>query len=384
MIKKFALLIPACMVLAMAVFAAGGGASDPLVSLSYLVDSFKKELLETVDERLDESDEELLERIESDGTPVQSASVWAETRLKQGDRLIGTTGTNALLLAGGAQIVYDTGAVIDVTTGEEVSSGSSMIANHRYMVAEDTAAMFLTTSRTAVLDYLGAYRFAYDDDTVDYNAMAAALKELNLFKGSFTGYGQGFDLELAPTRLQALIMFIRVLGEEEEALAFEGACPFTDVPAWAERYAAYAYAKGYTKGTSATTFSDGPLYSNALLTFVLRALGYSDSAGDFTYNTAFVMAAEIGLISPGEFTNQSAVLLRSSCVQISYNALLTKVKGSDQTLIKTLVANGAVDQAKAEASGIFRSQRYFSRTSHGTHLLKSQGVISLQFPERRR
>ncbi|WP_300807933.1 helix-turn-helix domain-containing protein [uncultured Desulfovibrio sp.] len=36
--------------------------------------------------------------------------------------------------------------------------------------------------------------------------MAAALKQLNLFRGTFTGYGEGYDLELAPTRLQALIM----------------------------------------------------------------------------------------------------------------------------------------------------------------------------------
>ena len=42
---------------------------------------------------------------------------------------------------------------------------------------------------------------------------------MHLFQGSYTGYGQGFDLEAAPTRLQALIMFIRVLGEESEALA---------------------------------------------------------------------------------------------------------------------------------------------------------------------
>ena len=41
--------------------------------------------------------------------------------------------------------------------------------------------------------------------TVDYNAMAAALKQLNLFRGTLTGYGEGYDLELAPTRLQALI-----------------------------------------------------------------------------------------------------------------------------------------------------------------------------------
>ena len=78
--------------------------------------------------------------------------------------------------------------------------------------------------------------------------MAAALKELNLFKGSFTGYGQGYDLELVPTRLQALIMFIRVLGEEDEAMAWTGTTPFTDISKGsdAEKYVGYAYEKGYS------------------------------------------------------------------------------------------------------------------------------------------
>lgn len=46
-------------------------------------------------------------------------------------------------------------------------------------------------------------------------------QDLAPVSGRLTGYGQGYDLEAAPTRLQALIMFIRVLGEEEQALAWE-------------------------------------------------------------------------------------------------------------------------------------------------------------------
>ena len=340
MIKKLALLIPACMILAVAVFAAGGGASDPLVSLSYLLDPFRKELVETVDVKLDESDEEILERIESEGTVVQSVSTWAETRLKQGDILAGSTGTNALLLAGHGQIVYDTGAVIDVTTGEEVVSGSSMVINHRYMVAEDTAAMFLITSRTAVLDYLGSYEFVYADNTVDYNAMAAALKELNLFKGSFTGYGEGFDLELAPTRLQALIMFIRVLGEEEEALAWTGTTPFTDISKGsdAEKYVGYAYEKGYTNGYTATQFKPGNAVNAYQYTeFVLRAMGYSSVANTNLADT-LIRAEKAGLLTSGEAARlQVEKFLRADLVYISYYALDTELADGEQTLAEKLM-----------------------------------------------
>ena len=141
--------------------------------------------------------------------------------------------------------------VVDVTTGSAVPSGTALSVNHRYMVAEDTSALFTVTSKTAVVDYQGSYAFSLSD-AVDYNAMAGALKTMHLFKGSFTGYGDGYDLEVAPTRLQALIMFIRVLGEEEAALAYIGSTPFQDIAAGsqAETYVGYAYSKGYTNGLS--------------------------------------------------------------------------------------------------------------------------------------
>ena len=73
--------------------------------------------------------------------------------------------------------------------------------------------------------------------------MAASLKTLTLFRGSDTGYGEGFDLQRPPTRMEALIMLIRLLGEESEALSCTAYQPFTDVPDWALPYAAYAYSK---------------------------------------------------------------------------------------------------------------------------------------------
>src|SRR5699024_3690845 len=132
-----------------------------------------------------------------------------------------------MVLAGSVQLSFGSGAVVDVTAGTTVPSGTSLALQHRYLVAEDTSAVFTVTSKTAVVDYQGPYSLQYSGQT-DYNAMATALKTMHLFQGSLTGYGDGYDLEAAPTRLQALIMFIRVLGEEQEALAWQGTTPFTD------------------------------------------------------------------------------------------------------------------------------------------------------------
>ena len=249
-------LITVCLLLTVTVvyaLAAAGGASDPLASLSYLTGTFTDAVDQRVEEKLDASDQALLN---GDAAPSDGgAATWMETRLKAGDALTGSTGTGVLLLAGGMQVTFNSGAVVDVTTGTTVTSGSALTASHRYLVAEETTAVFTVTSKTAVVDYQGPYAFSYSTNT-DYNAIAVALKTMHLFQGSFTGYGDGYDLEVAPTRLQALIMFIRVLGEENDALAYTGSTPFTDITSGtqSEKYVGYAYSKGYTNGYSATTF----------------------------------------------------------------------------------------------------------------------------------
>lgn len=191
---------------------------------------------------------------------------------------------------------------------------------------------------------------------------AEILYELGLFRG--TGFNEDgspvFALEKPATRMQGLIMLIRLLGEEEEALAYQGACPFTDVSGDAARYAAYAYSKGYTGGTSPTTFGNGPLKSNAFLTFVLRALGYDDQAGDFTYSTAILLAEKIELITRGEYVEGSATLYRDACAQIAYNALLTEPKGEEQMLVQTLLDEGAVTEAAVAASSITEAVPVYS------------------------
>lgn len=162
---------------------------------------------------------------------AQRADVFTESRLKQGDILSGTTGLQVIVLAGSVNVQFSSGAVVDVTTGSEVKSGAALAENHRYLVAEDTTALFTVTGKTAVVNYCGFYSIA-SSSSVDYPAMAASLKTLTLFRGSDTGYGEGFDLEKAPTRMEALIMLIRLLGEESEALTCTAYQPFTDVPDW--------------------------------------------------------------------------------------------------------------------------------------------------------
>jgi hypothetical protein len=257
-----------------------------------------------------------------------------------------------MILAGTGKVVYDAGAVVDVSSGKTVASGSALVANHRYMVAEDTAAAFIIDSKTAVLDYLGEYSFAYSDQT-DYNAMASALKTLHLFKGSFTGYGQGFDLEVAPTRLQALIMFIRVLGEEEEALAWEGKIPFHDIAkgSQAEKYVGYAYSKGYTNGYTKTEFRPSAAVNAYQYTeFVLRAMGYS-SAANTSLSDTLQRAQLAGLLTGNEAARlQVEKFLRADLVYVSYYALESYLPDGERTLGDLLRDKGVFTSAEWSAA----------------------------------
>ena len=342
------LLIP--LALMVSALAAGGDLSDPLASLSYLTGIFTDTVDKRVDEKLNASDQALLSG-NLEAVSGSSTATWTETRLKEGDVLTGSTGTSVLVLAGGARVTFS-GAVVDVTTGTAVTSGSALAVNHRYLVAENTTADFTVTSKTAVVDYQGPYAFRYSNAT-DYNAIAAALKTLNLFKGSFTGYGEGYDLEVAPTRLQALIMFIRVLGEEDAALAYTGPMPFTDVAAGSqsEKYVGYAYSKGYTNGYSATTFRPSQtVTAGQYMEFMLRALGYSSAANTDLSGTLDNAYAN-GVITSGELTAlQSGTFLRADLVYVSYYALDATMAGTGITLRDTLMNKGTFTSAQVSAA----------------------------------
>jgi len=346
--KKLLLLIPACILLGSLVWTfAAADEDDPLASLSYLTGEFMEELEEKIEKALDKSDKSLLKEWK-DGDKVievDIASTWTERRMKEDDALRGTTGTGVLLLAGGMKVEIESGAVVDVTTGKELSDGAALELQHRYLVAEDAEADFRVTTPTAVMDYQGPYDFR-DSDTPDYNAMARAIRELNLFRGTTTGYGEGFELENPATRIQALIMFIRVLGEEEQALAWEGENPFKDVLDWAKPYVGYAYEMGYTNGVGPNAFApDAPATAQQYTEFVLRAMGYSSTANTDLSNT-LLRAWEADVLTEGEVEafEELTTFSRAEMVYISYYALFADLP-TGETLAQSLQDKGVFDSA---------------------------------------
>ncbi|HYE83604.1 MAG TPA: hypothetical protein VEG39_15735 [Clostridia bacterium] len=171
---------------------------------------------------------------------------------------------------------------------------------------------------------------AYAANSDEAATKAAALKQLGLFKGVSD---TNFALDRAPTRTEALVMLIRALGKESEALS-GWSHPFTDVPSWADKYVGYGYEKGLTKGVSVTEFGSGNADSDMYLTFMLRALGYSDTAGDFVWNAPDALAIAVGILPDSVDTSN---FLRADVAIVSWAALEADLKSGMQQLAKKLL-----------------------------------------------
>lgn len=184
-----------------------------------------------------------------------------------------------------------------------------------------------------------------------------AAETLNAL-GLFGGIGKNedgsinYDLTSRPTREQAVVMLVRLLGKEAEAKAGSWPMPFADVAVWAQPYVGYAYAMGLTTGLTATSFG-GSDYVTATqyLTFVLRALGYT-SGQDFTWSSAWEKTDVLG-ITHGEYSaaNNSG-FTRGGIALVSVSALMTAMKGSDTLLLDRLLEDGVVAERTIAASGL--------------------------------
>lgn len=366
------LLTAAVLVSGAAAYATGALSGESLISKSYLTGTYVPDVEKQVSQRVQERTEQIyqsaltalnqahsayLAQAGSGGTAGTGtyASALADLRFKKGDVITLSTGSGGMLLAGSGSVSYAGGAVVDVTAGETVPSGSALAPRHRYLAGENTTASLTITSDTAVLSLEGYYSLA-PSGSVDYNALADALFEMGLFQGSGTTYGSGYDLENPTTRIMGVVMFLRLIGEEQAALSSTAVNPFVDTPAWCDRYVAYAFEKGYTNGvgespSGALYFApDRQISAEEYVTLILRALGYTDSgaAPDFTWDTAVSRAVSWGLLSSGEQAMLSqSQFLRAQVVYLSYFALNAPMKGGGVLLDRT-VSSGGLNRSQLE------------------------------------
>lgn len=270
-----------------------------------------------------------------------------QAKLHTGNTITAQAGTEVIVTNGKA--VTRTGEWINLSTGKQTGAQHPLAQSQCYVAAEDDAQLIVQQDSTLMI--AGQYKVGESTaqtNGAQYTAYADALHDLGLFQGSQKGY----ELTRPATRAEGMVMLIRLLGDEAEAKSYQGKHPFTDVPAWANSYIAYAYQKGYTNGISKTQFgSMMELRYHDYLTFLLRALGFSDHGGDFTWETADKAAVDHGIQTEQErqAIKKQGRFLRDHVAYTSYRTLFAKTKEGTR-LCDLLVRRGVFSQKQLEAA----------------------------------
>ena len=149
------LLLTSCFALAVSVIATGtaGTESDPLVTLSYLNETFMTQLLEKVEEKLAVRDKELSDKLnaqiaqdtkaleEKYGAGVIGGGQtggFSVVSLSEGQTLYGDVGCEVMLRVGAGECVSPSNpGLIDETDGTALGNGGKLARNHLYMMTVD-------------------------------------------------------------------------------------------------------------------------------------------------------------------------------------------------------------------------------------------------------
>ncbi len=188
---------------------------------------------------------------------------------------------------------------------------------------------------------------AYGINEIQHGTSAMNLYQLGVFAGS----EKGFELDREPTRLEGLIIMLKLIGREEAVSGYADATPaFTDVPDWGNSWATYAYQNGLALGLGDGQYGAGQaLQAKSYMTFMLKALGYTIDAGDFTWDTALIKAEEIGLITFEERVYlETQPFLRDDLAYLSDMTLRQPMKDGKLSLGEYLVYKDSLDRDAAE------------------------------------
>lgn len=123
--------------------AEAGSAQDPLVTLSYLNDTFFNSIMQRVDQKLAQQT--------GQAVPGSSASFTVVT-LNEGQALTGGVGCEVMLRVGSAVCVSPSDpGLIDETAGTTLADGAALVQNHLYMMTIDGRAVRASGGTAKVL-----------------------------------------------------------------------------------------------------------------------------------------------------------------------------------------------------------------------------------------
>lgn len=199
------------------------GQSEALVSLSYLTGRFWNDLNAVVKQDVDRNTTAIYNEAVAQAGQGGGAGFVSRTAVN-GDRLVGTVGSGLIWISGSG--IVRAGALVDATTGVEMSPGGVLTSGHRYLAGSEVT--LAVSSESA----------------------------------QWMGEGQ----------------WTVTAGDPVEPPT---AMPFTDVAqnAWYYEDVAYVYGQGLFEGVSGTSFSPSGKMQRCMMTTVLYRLAGRPAVG---------------------------------------------------------------------------------------------------------
>ena len=137
-----------------ALAAEAGSPQDPLVTLSYLNETFLNTILNRVDEKIAARNTQLAQQMggQFSGIGTTSVSTFTVVTLSSGQILTGEIGCEVMLRVGSAVCVAPSApGLIDETTAGTLNNGGALAQNHLYMMTIENRAVRATAANTKLL-----------------------------------------------------------------------------------------------------------------------------------------------------------------------------------------------------------------------------------------
>lgn len=148
---RLAAAVALCGVLMTTALAAeAGSVQDPLVTLSYLNETFMNTIMARVDEKITARMGQTTGQ--APGTGTAEAAAFNVVTLSNGQTLMGDIGCEVMLRVGTAACVTPSApGLIDETTAGTLNNGGALVQNHLYMMTIENRAVRATAATTKLL-----------------------------------------------------------------------------------------------------------------------------------------------------------------------------------------------------------------------------------------
>jgi hypothetical protein len=273
--------------------AAGGGPGDPLISLTYIRDTFIPAILKSAEARLNEQtaalETEMSRRLDAlSGSGIQGylfSSGYTALSFQKGGTLTVNEMTGFILTEGYANIRVNSGEVIDLNTGKSVPADCILENQHRYFAAEGTSAVIRVYS-SAAGGMVDGYYMHNSSGTIPSNLMFIDIPGTHWANESITylaerGFIKGVGNDrYAPNDFVTRGAFVTILGRMygiDPSLYQSSRFEDVDMNLWYGPYIAWADEKGLVSGYGNGKFGPNDVITREQMAVII--MNYADYAG---------------------------------------------------------------------------------------------------------